>query len=263
MTGALPIRITADTRYKLYVNGVLVQIGPSKGDDRIWYADEIDLAPYLSSGRNVLAVAVLHYPAHGRNSNHSLFSTRTPGLYLEGLDADGWRCAVDRGLTFYAEEERFAPLCIHEKVEADAALIGWQRPDYDDSGWLSARPYSAGELPEVLRPENLQPRTIPFMERKPHSFALPLTEIPAHSEASFVLDAGEEMCAFMRLALSGGRGAQMELLQSECYVTEHGKENRLDAVNGYLEGYTDFYTVAGAGRRSMSPTGSAPSASFR
>ena len=35
----LDIRISADSRYKLYVNGNLAEIGPSKGDRQIWYYD--------------------------------------------------------------------------------------------------------------------------------------------------------------------------------------------------------------------------------
>ena len=66
-----------------------------------------------------------------------------------------------------------------------------------------------------------------------------------HSKERFVLDAGEEMTAFLHLGVSGGKGAKIELLYSECYVTPEGKGNRLDPVNGHLEGYTDSYTVGG------------------
>ena len=37
------IKISADTRYKLYINGQLVEIGPSRGDCQIWYYDEWSL----------------------------------------------------------------------------------------------------------------------------------------------------------------------------------------------------------------------------
>ena len=91
------------------------------------------------------------------------------------------------------------------------------------------------------------------MEQKHHVFKLPFHTVGSHSEASFVLDAGEEMSAFLQFDLSGGKGAVIELLYSECYVTDEGKRNRADAVRGHLEGYTDYYTVRGFTHESYEP----------
>lgn len=78
------IQISADTRYKLYINGQLIETGPSKGDRQVWFMDEMDIAASLCPGENVLAVAVLRYPITGPAGNHSLFRTQTPGLFLKG-----------------------------------------------------------------------------------------------------------------------------------------------------------------------------------
>ena len=42
----MPVRISADGRYKLYANGKLVCFGPCKGDDKRRYMDEPDLRPF-------------------------------------------------------------------------------------------------------------------------------------------------------------------------------------------------------------------------
>ena len=241
----MPVRISADSRYKLYANGELVSFGPCKGDDKRRYADEPDLRPYLRPGRNLLAVEVLFVGSDAWNSNHSLFTAGLNGLYLEGIEPEGWRCHVCDTVRFFAEEEGFSPLHIHEKAAGDPAAAGWKNVDFDDSGWDTAQLCADEDVPAILRGENLLPRPIPFMEQKPHTFALPLHAVAAHSEERFVLDAGEEMTAFLHLAVSGGKGAEIELLYSECYVTPEGKADRLDAVNGHLEGYTDSYTVGG------------------
>jgi len=193
----------------------------------------------------VLAAELLCVSSDAWNSNHSLFSAGLQGLYIEGIDPEGWRCHLCEGRRFPAEETGFSPLHIHEIVRADPFCAGWMTAAFDDSTWDRAVPCSPEKIPAVLRPEALLPRPIPMMAHTAHSFALPEGEIPPHSTRCFLFDAGEEMTAFPCLRLQGGRDAQIELLYSECYVTPEGKANRLDAVNGHLEGYADRYTVGG------------------
>ena len=282
------LQMTADTRYKLYVNGALVEAGPAKGDSHIWYVDTLDLTEYLRAGINVIAAEVLRYPAEGKAGNHSMFRTALPGLYVKGtaesaegdvteLSADAsWKCRRDRNITFPREEERFAPLMIHENAAGDPGTNGWKMPAYDDSTWKKARLYSRSEVSPASSPDWMTPRRIPFLYRRERQFrniydcsagaeAAAAWEqmihagkkllIPAGSELTIVLDAGEEMTGYLRLLLSGGGGAKIELLESEAYVISHRmkpqekviKGNRLDKINGHLEGYTDHYTVAGYG----------------
>jgi len=241
----LLLTVSADARYKLSCNGTFVQFGPCKGDDHVRFSDTVDLAPFLKAGRNTLAVEVLCVSRDPWNSNHSLFTAGLDGLYVEGIEAEGWRCQIDRHTAFPAEEEGFSPLHIHETAQGVSACLRWREPDFDDSGWPLAAVCAPGEVPSVLRGDALRQRTIPYMERTSRRFALPVRTIPAHSRQRFVLDAGEEMCAFLQLALRGGKGAQVELLYSECYVLPEGKGDRLDSINGHLEGYADRYTVGG------------------
>lgn len=246
-------RLSADSRYKLFCNGVLVQAGPCKGDDRVWYCDEVSFKELLRPGPNVLAVEILWAGNDPWNSNHSLFTMGCPALFVEGINAQSWRCHAVDTIFFPAEEQGFAPLHIHEQASLDPNTIGWKQLGFDDSGWAEAKAVPVKELPESRLPERLRPRAIPQMALMAHSFALRDLTVPANSEKELVLDAGEEMCAYLRLRLSGGRGAKIELLQSECYTTEHGKQNRLDSGHGGLEGYTDSYTVTGLDDEAYEP----------
>ena len=246
------IEITADSRYKLYLNGVLVEFGPMKGDDQVWYLDSIDLAPYLRVGANVLAVEVLSYPvAHGMG-NHGMFRSGCPGLYLKGYvqDVDGWRYDLSANESFSCrklsdyqierEEISFAPLMFFEQSRHDPQFQGWQLPGYREEGWVKARLREYYELPEILKKENLLKRTIPFLHREEHVFSGVSNEagslagkeaweafirgegeeilIPAHTHEVIELDAGEERTGFLTLAYCGGKGAGLEILYSECYV---------------------------------------------
>ena len=258
------IRITADTRYKLYVNGIHVQSGPSKGDDKVRYIDEADIGEWLTDGENVIAVNVLRYSFdHPYHSNHSLFSSQTPGLYVEGIELK-WKSHVVRTVRFEGEEGGFAPLHVHERIATDPAARGWKSAGFDDSAWDDIVEYSDEELPDILKPENLAERTIPYMRRSKVSFRSATDKawdalingngqvtIPENSDVSVTLDAGEEMTAFPHMKMHAGAGTNIEILYSECYTipAEHGtvKGNRLDRENGILEGYTDTYYITEGG----------------
>lgn len=282
------LEISADTRYKLYVNDNLVEVGPSKGDKSIWYKDRKDITEYLKKGMNILAVTVLRYPENSMDGNHGMFRTATPGLYVKGtiftsdmqeisLDADAfWKCKVDQSVSFVREEERFAPLIIHENAYGNAETFGWKTEGFDDSKWENAKPYINVEIHQAVSPGNLQERTIPYMYRKERRFTdimamkksayiqekwqrflegKTTVEIPANTEEIVEISVGEEMTGYISLALSAGKNAEITLTYAEAYVQDEHvgpdhvalKKDRLDQVNGHLEGYRDCYHVAGIG----------------
>ena len=279
---------SADTRYKLYVNARLAEVGPSRGDRQVWFYDTVDILPYLHKGINVIAVAVLRYPEDPAAGNHGMFRTSLPGLYVKGKIADtggneypvsadaSWRCMIDKNITFYREEERFAPLVIHEHTAGNPVTFGWKNVVYDDGCWQQAKPYIKKHVPEAVSPGNLKSRNIPYMYRKKRRFqsVMDLKEtccpkedweaflngdkilaVPAHTKVTVELDAGEEMTGYIRAAFFGGGGADVSLLYAEAYVQEGTagpeqipiKADRMDKEKGHLHGYEDFYHVAGIG----------------
>ena len=156
----LMLTVSADSRYKLSCNGKFVQFGPCKGDDQVRFSDTIDLAPFLKAGRNALAAELLCVSRDPWNSNHSLFTSGLHGLYVAGVEANGWRCHVVRHTAFSAEEEGFSPLHIHEIAQGEPACARWREPDFDDSGWELAAVCAPDEVPPVLRGENLRQRAV-------------------------------------------------------------------------------------------------------
>jgi hypothetical protein len=48
--GKFIVHVSADNRYRLFVNGKAVCSGPARGDLYNWYFETIDLAPYLKTG---------------------------------------------------------------------------------------------------------------------------------------------------------------------------------------------------------------------
>lgn len=55
------IHISADNRYRLFVNGKAVCFGPARGDPEHWPYESIDIAAFLKPGRNLLAAIVWNF----------------------------------------------------------------------------------------------------------------------------------------------------------------------------------------------------------
>lgn len=289
------IQISADTRYKLYINDELVEVGPSRGDHHVWFYDTISLIPWMKKGPNVLAVIVLRYPEDPEKGNHGMFRTHVPGLYVNGyledeegkqynLSADAsWKCKKDETVSFVREEVRFAPLIIHEKAKGNPEVFGWKKKNYDDSQWESAKPYTKEQISGIHCLKNLLPRTIPFLYRKKRNFmgimdikksmhkegnwcaflrGQEQITIPAGSEEVIEIDAGEEMTGYIKANFCGGLGSTVHFLYSEAYVQEGVvgpekipvKGDRIDIINGHLQGYEDIYYVQGLGNSDMAET---------
>src|SRR5688572_5624355 len=52
------IHVSADNRYKLFVNEQLVSLGPARSDMFYWNFETVDIAPYVTTGKNIIAAVV-------------------------------------------------------------------------------------------------------------------------------------------------------------------------------------------------------------
>ena len=84
------VHVTADARYTLYVNGKWVGHGPARGVQAMWPYDEIDIAPYLVVGKNVVAALLYHYGS----SNYTYIFEGIHGFLLSGT-VDGVNIGTD------------------------------------------------------------------------------------------------------------------------------------------------------------------------
>lgn len=250
---AAVLDISADTRYKLYVNGNLAETGPCKGDRQVWFWDRVDITRWLTKGENAIAVSVLRYPEDPTKGNHGMFRTSTPGLYVKGSITDeageeypvladsSWKCRIDKKVRLLKEEEHFAPLCIHEEASGDPSLSGWRLPGYKEKKWGNAFSYVEAQMPKAVSPGNLLPRPIPYLYRKNRKFKGIMDRkksifskeewgdflngkralcIPENTEELVEIDAGEEMTGYIYLGLGGGKNAEIQLMYAESYIQD-------------------------------------------
>ncbi|MFI5188276.1 MAG: alpha-L-rhamnosidase N-terminal domain-containing protein, partial [Chitinophagales bacterium] len=261
------VHASADNRYKLFVNGKFVSLGPARGDIFQWNYETVDLAPYLQTGTNAVSAIVWNY---GDLRPEAQISYQT-GFILKGDGDDKkmintdktWKCRRDNS---YNPKE---PDLIYtyyvagpgETINYNKALKDWKNANFDDSGWSSAEQITQG-LPKGAFGFGLGwmlvPRTIPQMElipqrlqkvRRTDVFQLPGNFpsqknpfiIHANSSASILLDQGFLTDAYPVLQFSKGKNAAITLSYAEgLYVEEpnqkdwrmlHQKGNR-NEING-------------------------------
>ncbi|MCG6190994.1 alpha-L-rhamnosidase N-terminal domain-containing protein [Maribellus maritimus] len=138
------VRVTADNRYKLYVNETLVSLGPALGDIQHWNYATIDLAPYFKQGDNTIAALVWN---EGNMKPVSQFSFKT-GFLLQGTSDetkvlntnDSWKCIEDKSYTPVRQSVRgYYAAGAGDKIDMNLAVKGWKSADFDDKDWKPAK----------------------------------------------------------------------------------------------------------------------------
>jgi hypothetical protein len=147
--------ITADSRYRLTVNGQRLQWGPAPCDPRQVDVDPVDLAPYLRAGDNVIGVEVLFY-----GSGDGTWPGGKPGLLFHAtLELDGgrrqtivsdasWQARLDRAHR-PGQAKRFFLRALQEEFDARLHPYGWDTPEAKpDEAWVAAAVLRCGaDLP--------------------------------------------------------------------------------------------------------------------
>lgn len=164
---AVLLRITADSRYRLYVNGQFVDYGPARGYPQRMFFDELDVGPFLHTGRNVLAVMV-YQPGY---SHFSYIHRATAGLWLS-LDLGGellitsnedWK--ADRDVSYSRNVRRISIYGSSQEVRDLRKTEDWTTVEFDDTAWPSARIQGlVGQLPWL----ELESRPLARLSRQCH-----------------------------------------------------------------------------------------------
>lgn len=271
---AFPVLVSADNRYKLFVNGTLVSLGPARCDIEHWVFEEVDLAPYMVAGKNVIAAKVWN---EGPNRAEAQFSLRT-GFIMQGAVPEteiintgtGWKCIQDTSASEYKGAMVFGYSVVspNEMIDMSLRQNGWMDASFDDSSWLDAKEISNGTPKrtvgiDVGKTWRLVPSMLPQLERTAQRFdAVRLSSnvriasgfpakagdivIPAHTKASFLLDNKVETNAFPTIVMNKGKGAQVKLTYAESLTGERfSKGNRNEVEGKRIGGRADLLLADG------------------
>lgn len=270
----LVVHVSGDNRYVLIVNERLVSLGPARNDLYYWNYETVDIAGYLTAGKNTISAVVWNDGDHrpeGQISNRTGFLLQPDDQKDSVLLSNrSWKCIKDSSYqpltgigynTYYvAGPGEFRDM--HQAVQ------GWMSSDYDDSKWQHASHVSwSGATPKGIGDISgwmMVPSTLPQMElraqrfaaaRKSEGISMPdnfpaektALTIPAHTHISFLLDQGFLTNAYAELTFSKGNNATIALTYAEALFEEKPdgpgksfvKGNRDDVAGKIMAGRRD------------------------
>ena len=279
------VHVSADNRYRLFVNGQPVSSGPQRSDLMHWRYETVDLAPHLRAGPNVLAALVWNW---GSEKPVAQFSRQTAFL-LQGDSAR--EAVVNSGPEWKVlRSEAYAPIPVSgnvvggyyasppgESIDARRYAWGWTQLDFSEQGWV---PAAAGEgfraRRTQLRASNpfgeaggwqLVARSLPPMEESPVRFSAvrrsegvtPNEEfirgtgdlvVPAKTRAIILLDQKHLTNAFAVLNTSGGADSIVRLVYAEALKDGKGNKGNRNEIEGKtIVGVRDEFRPDGGDRR--------------
>jgi alpha-L-rhamnosidase len=277
------IYVSADNRYKLFVNGKYITNGPARGDQFNWNYETINISAFLKPGENLIAAEVINY---GDKKPLAQYSFKT-GFLLQVKDSVydelnsgtvGWRVtqnmayhpiAVTFGMVkgFYA-----AGPC--DSVEAKLYPWKWNEFNFNDKVWLAPKISNTAVGRGFIYGNGLHlvPRVIPTLERKEERFnKVVRTNYPAaqkagfisgiptiikrNSKISFLLDQNYLTIGYPQFTISKGAGSKIKITYAEALRDKEGKKGNRNNIEGKdILGYYDRYYSDGGDNR-FEPSG--------
>lgn len=259
------IYVSADNRYKLFVNGKKVAMGPARGDINNWRYETLDISSFLTSGKNIIAAEVVNF-GEFRHAAQPTFQT---AFILQG-DASNpvdintrprekWKVLENEAYSYtpFVSDSLggYYAAGPGDILDANKYPWGWNEKKYDDSHWQVPRPatveFAVGRGFLFGSTWFLVPRTIPMMETtktqitkvvrsKEIKVETPIFQnksitIPAHTTASILLDQTHHTIGYPEMIFSGGKKSKVKITYAEALFYKKSKTRT--AHGGWKKGH--------------------------
>lgn len=136
---ALQVRVTADSRFRLFINGRQIARGPVRCEPTTQSFQTLDLAPYLQPGPNLLAALV-----HFIGESTAFYVPGRPGFWLDCPDnpdlstGTGWQGQDARDYRCEHTARILEQMGWSEHNDARLAPEGWLQAAFDAAEWNPA-----------------------------------------------------------------------------------------------------------------------------
>jgi hypothetical protein len=276
------IHISADNRYRLFVNGKATCFGPARSDLEHWSFESIDIALLLKPGKNVLAAVVWNF---GDLKPWAQFSIKA-AFILQGNSSieaivntdESWKVMKNKayspaGASTKETSGQFVVVGPCDRVDAKLYPWGWETINYDDSNWMKPLTLFAGHTRGFGTDINweLNPRRIPMMEQmQQHLSKVRLTSgiqvpegfidgktdwnVPARQKIRVLFDQAVLTTGYPELRVSKGKESIIKMTYAESLFDAKGsKGNRNDIEGKSIVGYSDYFLPDGQPDRLFRP----------
>ena len=275
------IHISADNRYRLFVNGQAICFGPARCDLGHWFYESIDIAPFLKQGKNLLAAIVWNF---GEDKPWAQFTLKT-ALIVQGNSAaeqiintnGSWNVFKNKAYMPASADAKetlgqFIVVGPCDRVDGSQYPWNWENIAFNDESWSKAKTIDVGHPRGVGTDINwvLTPRRIPMMEQSEQRFAsirkasfnvpdgflqgkTKLT-IPANQKVILLFDQGTLTTGYPELRTSKGKGSRIKLIYSEAMFDSKGNKGNRNEIEGkQIKGYADIFLPDGGTNRLFRP----------
>lgn len=271
------IQVSADNRYKLYVNGKIVSMGPARSDTYFWNFETVDISSFLMAGKNSITALVWNeaqYRPEAQISVRTAFILQGKSEAEEILNTnETWKCICDKGYQpipgFFFAATKGQLVDMAQTIKGD-----WTSPDFDDKGWPNAAELFDGKLKGAsdglawqLVPSTLPQRELTYQRILKLRWAIGMKVspafpaekkallIPANSKVVLLLDQTFYTNAYVTLNFSKGKGAGISIGYAETLYDQEGEElrksNRNEVEGKKFVGRTDSLLADGTDGQSF------------
>ena len=248
----LPVSVTADNRFILYVNGQRVADGPSTGTVKSWRQRSVDLAPQLKRGENVITAVVWNFGEFAPASQQIVAT----GFRLIGdpisTSAPGWRVRIDESRTAVNPKDQISwQYYVASTPEViDARKINdehWQ--DAVPTPAAAARTLIADPFPPQLFAAAAPGKVVRSSLEGGEQFPARPVVIPANTRAKLLIQRDVMISAYPSLEVQGGAGATINLQYGEALYDANGRKGDRNLIaDRQLRGFHDTFIADGRAR---------------